>query len=261
MQLLQCRRDQAVQDRVGGRDAHRARHRSGPSCAADRADSRWASICSAWPGQDLRLFRRQVPRARTLEQGLAQTTLDALYRAKHRGRVHAQALAGGGKRPESRQGKHHLQVGGVQPVLRARRHGLRVCLFSLRCCNPRLLPLSTQWRTAMDPRNTSEAPAYGVALLRISLGIMWVAHALLKLLVFTLPGTAAYFASVGLPGRARLPGFLRRAGRRGGADPRHLCTAGVAGARADHGSGRVGALSRTAGSTPARTVAGSTRCS
>ena len=59
----------------------------------------------------------------------------------------------------------------------------------------------------MDPRNTSDAPAYGVALLRISLGVMWIAHALLKLLVFTLPGTAAYFASVGLPGVLAYPVF------------------------------------------------------
>ncbi len=59
----------------------------------------------------------------------------------------------------------------------------------------------------MDPRNTSEAPAYGVALLRVSLGVMWVAHALLKLLVFTLPGTATYFASVGLPGVLAYPVF------------------------------------------------------
>ena len=59
----------------------------------------------------------------------------------------------------------------------------------------------------MDPRSTRNAPAYGVALLRVSLGIMWIAHALLKLLVFTLPGTAAYFASVGLPGPLAYPVF------------------------------------------------------
>ncbi len=59
----------------------------------------------------------------------------------------------------------------------------------------------------MDPRNTSDAPAYGATLLRVSLGVMWVAHALLKLLVFTLPGTAAYFASVGLPGLLAYPVF------------------------------------------------------
>ena len=59
----------------------------------------------------------------------------------------------------------------------------------------------------MDPRTAFDAPAYGVALLRIGLGIMWMAHALLKLLVFTLPGTATYFASVGLPGVLAYPVF------------------------------------------------------
>ncbi len=42
--------------------------------------------------------------------------------------------------------------------------------------------------------------AYGALLLRLSLGVMFVAHALLKLLVFTLPGNAAFFESIGLPG-------------------------------------------------------------
>ena len=40
----------------------------------------------------------------------------------------------------------------------------------------------------------------GAALLRITLGVMFVAHGLLKVLVFTLPGTAAHFESIGLPG-------------------------------------------------------------
>jgi putative oxidoreductase len=48
---------------------------------------------------------------------------------------------------------------------------------------------------------------YGVALLRVSLGIMWIAHALLKWFVFTLPGTAQYFASVGYPGFLAYPVF------------------------------------------------------
>ena len=42
---------------------------------------------------------------------------------------------------------------------------------------------------------------YGVALLRVSLGVMYLAHSLaLKLLTFGLPGTAKFFESVGLPG-------------------------------------------------------------
>lgn len=43
--------------------------------------------------------------------------------------------------------------------------------------------------------------ALGIALLRIALGLMFVAHSvLLKYMVFTLEGTAQYFASIGLPG-------------------------------------------------------------
>lgn len=49
---------------------------------------------------------------------------------------------------------------------------------------------------------------FGPTLLRIALGIMWIAHALLKLWVFTLPGTVKFFESVGLPGWAAYPVFL-----------------------------------------------------
>lgn len=43
--------------------------------------------------------------------------------------------------------------------------------------------------------------ALGIALLRIALGLMFVAHSvLLKYMVFTLDGTAQYFVSIGLPG-------------------------------------------------------------
>ena len=43
-------------------------------------------------------------------------------------------------------------------------------------------------------------PAIAALLLRLSLGTMFVAHALLKYFVFTLPGTAQFFESLGLPG-------------------------------------------------------------
>jgi putative oxidoreductase len=55
--------------------------------------------------------------------------------------------------------------------------------------------------------NTLSSSAYGIALLRISLGIMWVAHALLKWFVFTLPGTAQYFDRIGIPGGLAYPVF------------------------------------------------------
>jgi putative oxidoreductase len=47
----------------------------------------------------------------------------------------------------------------------------------------------------IDPRT---AP-YAALLLRLALGTMFVAHALLKIFVFTLPGTVQFFESLGLP--------------------------------------------------------------
>ena len=41
---------------------------------------------------------------------------------------------------------------------------------------------------------------YGITLLRLALAAMFLAHGLLKVLVFTLPGTAGFFESVGFPG-------------------------------------------------------------
>jgi putative oxidoreductase len=41
---------------------------------------------------------------------------------------------------------------------------------------------------------------YAATILRIAVGAMFLSHGLLKLLVFTLPGTAGFFASVGFPG-------------------------------------------------------------
>ncbi len=46
----------------------------------------------------------------------------------------------------------------------------------------------------------SKTAPYGTLLLRVSLGVMFIAHSLyLKAFVFTLPGTAAFFSSLGLP--------------------------------------------------------------
>lgn len=60
----------------------------------------------------------------------------------------------------------------------------------------------------MTPILTSSPTALGISLLRFSLGVMWMAHALLKLWVFTLPGTAGFFVSIGLPGWLAYPVFV-----------------------------------------------------
>ena len=48
--------------------------------------------------------------------------------------------------------------------------------------------------------NQQTSTAAGVALLRVSLGVMYLAHSiLLKVMTFGLAGTAGYFVSLGLP--------------------------------------------------------------
>lgn len=47
----------------------------------------------------------------------------------------------------------------------------------------------------IDPRTAPHA----ALVLRIALGTMFIAHALLKYYVFTLPGTVQFFQSLGLP--------------------------------------------------------------
>ncbi len=42
--------------------------------------------------------------------------------------------------------------------------------------------------------------AYGALLLRVSLGVLALAHGLLKVFVFTVPGTVQFFQSLGYPG-------------------------------------------------------------
>ncbi len=58
----------------------------------------------------------------------------------------------------------------------------------------------------MNTTNSSSVPL-GIAVLRVSLGTMWIAHALLKLLVFSLAGTAQYFESIGFAGFLAYPVF------------------------------------------------------
>jgi putative oxidoreductase len=46
----------------------------------------------------------------------------------------------------------------------------------------------------------SKSAPFAAFILRVTLGVMYLAHSLvLKLVVFTLPGTAQFFASLGLP--------------------------------------------------------------
>lgn len=53
---------------------------------------------------------------------------------------------------------------------------------------------------ALAVNRTADLQPHAIALLRIALGVMTLAHGLLKVFVFTVPGTVGYFESLGLPG-------------------------------------------------------------
>ncbi len=54
--------------------------------------------------------------------------------------------------------------------------------------------------TTHTPTTDSRTAGYGALLLRLALGFLLLAHAWLKLFVFTPGGTEHFFASLGLPG-------------------------------------------------------------
>lgn len=61
------------------------------------------------------------------------------------------------------------------------------------------------------PLDTRTGP-YAALVLRLALGAVFVAHAMLKLLVFTLPGTAEFFSVHGFPGWTAYPVFAAELG-------------------------------------------------
>ena len=66
-----------------------------------------------------------------------------------------------------------------------------------------MTPLSTS-STAVD----SQTAPYGIFVLRVALGAMWISHALLKYLVFTIAGFGGFLAKIGYPAELAWPVFL-----------------------------------------------------
>lgn len=56
----------------------------------------------------------------------------------------------------------------------------------------------TEYHSASSARSVSASDA-GAALLRVTLGLLLLSHGLLKIYVFTVPGTVAFFSGLGLP--------------------------------------------------------------
>ncbi len=74
--------------------------------------------------------------------------------------------------------------------------------LTIRDINPQ--SSSRTLRLAKPTIDLDTAP-YAITLLRVSLGLLFLAHGCLKVFTFTLPGTAQFFASVGLPGFMAYP--------------------------------------------------------
>lgn len=60
--------------------------------------------------------------------------------------------------------------------------------------------MTTASVTASHPALSNQNADIAALLLRVSLGVLFLAHFGLKFFVFTPAGTAAFFASIGLPG-------------------------------------------------------------
>jgi putative oxidoreductase len=61
--------------------------------------------------------------------------------------------------------------------------------------------------------NSYRPADWAAFILRIALGVLYLAHSLQKIFVFTLPGTAQFFESLGLPGwLGYLTAFVELAG-------------------------------------------------
>jgi putative oxidoreductase len=63
-------------------------------------------------------------------------------------------------------------------------------------------------RNIVSSRTPTPHPGDAAFVLRLALGVVLIAHGLLKLLVFTLPGTVGFFASIGFPGWLAYPVVL-----------------------------------------------------
>jgi len=72
------------------------------------------------------------------------------------------------------------------------------------CVRPDNQEACAMTNSSLDP---STAP-YGVFVLRAALGVMWIAHALMKYIMFTVAGFGGFLAKVGFPSELAGPVIL-----------------------------------------------------
>jgi putative oxidoreductase len=94
---------------------------------------------------------------------------------------------------------------------------LSIYPIALRTGKNKIMTISPAVRLRRPPKTTEpvmidtrNAP-FGLFLLRVALGVMFVAHAWLKVSVFTIPGFAGFLEQVGFPGALAWPVVLLEA--------------------------------------------------
>ena len=83
----------------------------------------------------------------------------------------------------------------------------------------------------IDPRSSTSNADYAALLLRVSLGLLFLAHGGMKVFTFTIPGTVQYFETIGYPGffayLASLPVALVLAFMMGQSEKKRLLASGA----------------------------------
>jgi putative oxidoreductase len=65
--------------------------------------------------------------------------------------------------------------------------------------HPRKTAMSVNALSSVSSAIDRASAPYGALLLRVALGTMWIAHALMKVILFTVPGFAGFLAQQGFP--------------------------------------------------------------
>src|SRR5690606_24429135 len=135
--------------------------------------------------------RRRVAVARALEQAHPESLFELAQPAKGGRVIDAEAPRGAGERAARADRLHQTRVLPPDCSLRSLQAPVAILPYLL------AVPKSEQWRPlnhGARPMTDLRLAPYAAFLLRLALGAMFLAHSvLLKLFVFTLPGTAAFF--------------------------------------------------------------------
>jgi hypothetical protein len=131
-QWSQRGQDQAMQEGIGGADAHHAGDLCGIGLGGGTGCLELRFDLLGVAGQNHGQLQRKIATAVALEQALSQPFLNALQAAKDRGRIERQLFGGGGQGARAHDRQHDFEVRRAQLVMRRRKNSMHFRLFPLR---------------------------------------------------------------------------------------------------------------------------------